>query len=122
MNPKKFPMILLALVALIFAVSCSTGTKAKLGNSTREDKNGWIFVHLEGTPDEIGFQHGYHLAPEIDDALQIFAFYLQKATTKDWTFYREAAERMFWPKLEPEYQAEIEGIVAGLKARLPAKN
>ena len=122
MNPKKILVILLVIAALILATSCSTGTKAKLGNSAREDQNGWIFVHLEGTPEKIGFQHGYLLAPEIDDALQMFAFYLPKATKKDWAFYREAAERMFWPKLEPEYQAEIEGIAAGLKARLPDKN
>ena len=122
MIQKKIFMIPTILVALMVAVSCSTGTKAKLGHSLREDQNGWVFVHLEGTPEEIGFQHGYHLAPEIDDALQTFAFYLPQATKKDWTFYREAAARMFWPKLEPEYQAEIEGIAAGLGARLPDKN
>ena len=36
-------------------------------------ENGWIFVHLEGTPSEIGFQHGYLLAPEIEDAQKAIA-------------------------------------------------
>jgi len=38
---------------------------ARLKHSFRRpDNNGWIFVHLEGSPSEIGFQHGYLLAPE----------------------------------------------------------
>jgi len=26
--------------------------------SYRFERNGWIFVHLEGTPAQVGFQHG----------------------------------------------------------------
>ena len=37
----------------------------------RPELNGWIFVHLEGTPSEIGFQHGYLLAPEIEDTQKV---------------------------------------------------
>jgi len=122
MSLKKIIVILTVILVLILTVFCTNSTKARLKNSFREDKNGWIFVHLEGAPREVGFQHGYHLASEIDDALEMFAFYLEKATKKDWSFYREAAGRMFWPKLEKEYQEEIEGIAEGLKARLPHRN
>lgn len=122
MSLKKTIVILVVILILILAVFCTNSTKARLKNSFREDKNGWVFVHLEGTPREVGFQHGYHLAPEIDDALAMFAFYLEGATKRDWKFYREAAARMFWPKLEKEYQEEIGGIVEGLTARLPGKN
>ena len=96
-------------------------TSSRLKNSFREDKNGWIFVHLKGAPREIGFQQGYHLAPEIDDALRMFSFYLEKATSRDWNFYRKAAENLFWPKIEKEYQEEIEGIAEGLNACFPEK-
>jgi hypothetical protein len=95
------------------------GPDVRLKGSTREARNGWIHVRLEGTPREIGFQHGWHLAPEIDDTLQSLALLLEKSAKRDWAFFREAAGRMFWPKLDPEYQAEIEGIAEGLKARLP---
>ena len=37
----------------------------------RPQKNGWTFVHLEGEPADIGFQHGYLLASEIDDMLKV---------------------------------------------------
>lgn len=105
-----------ALVVLsLLSAGCSD---TRLKNSSREDKNGWIYVHLEGTPSQIGYQHGYHLAPEIDDCLKMFAYYFEKGSTqKDWKFFREAAERIFWPKLEKEYQEEIQGIVDGLVAR-----
>ncbi len=38
-------------------------------NSYRFQQGGWTYVHLEGTPAEIGYQHGYLLAPEIADNL-----------------------------------------------------
>ena len=31
------------------------------------EHSGWIQVHLEGSPADIGFHHGYLLAPEIKD-------------------------------------------------------
>ena len=89
----------------------------RLNKSSREDRNGWIYLHLEGKPRDIGYQHGYHIATEIDDALKMFKHFLKGATQKEWTFYREAAERMFWPKIDKEYQEEIEGIVEGLNAK-----
>ncbi len=122
MRLRKSVLIAAVASVLILMFACSSGPAALLRNSYRQDQNGWVYVHLEGPPRQIGFQHGYHLAPEIDDALQMFAFYLEGATGRDWDFYRRAAERLFWPRLDKEYQEEIEGIVEGLKARLPDKS
>jgi len=41
---------------------------ARLQKAYRFQQEGWTYVHLEGSPSDIGFQHGYLLAPEIDDA------------------------------------------------------
>jgi len=133
---KLIILILVVILTVIMALSCkpkesgvapgaaaatevSADTRSLLKNSAREDRNGWVFVHLEGTPREIGFQHGWHLAAEIDDLLRTASFYLETATKRGWVFYREAAERMFWPKLDREYQEEIEGIAEGVRARKP---
>lgn len=89
----------------------------RLAHAYRTEKNGWIYVHLQGSPEQIGFQHGYLLAPEIDNTLHLMAYMLQKKTGKLWSFYREAAKRMFWNKVDPEYRQEITGITDGLKAR-----
>ena len=83
----------------------------------RFERDGWIYVHLEGSPERIGFQHGYLLADEIADFLRVIKPYLEKSTKRDWSFYRQAAEKMLWPGIDPEYQREIDGIVAGLKAK-----
>jgi hypothetical protein len=41
-----------------------------LGGAYRFERGGWVYVHLEGSPREIGYQHGYLLATEILDAFQ----------------------------------------------------
>ncbi len=124
MNKKTtIALAVLVTLALLFPLACAKKKEppapAELKNSVRQDVNGWVYIHLEGTPREVGFQHGWHLAAEIDDLLRTFAFYAEKGTGRNWDFYRETAARLFWPKIEPEFQEEIEGIVSGLKARLP---
>ncbi len=88
-----------------------------LQGSYRLERAGWIFVHLEGPPQRLGFQHGALLAPEIRDLLRVLAPFLRQTTGRDWAFYRDAGEKILWPKVDAEYQAEIDGIVAGARAR-----
>ncbi len=87
-----------------------------LKGSYRFENNGWIYVHLEGSPDRLGYQHGYLLAGEIDDLLRVVKPFLKETTKRDWSFYREAGERILWPKIGSEFQREIDGIVAGMAA------
>ena len=42
---------------------------ARLKGAYRFDRNGWVYVHLEGSPERIGYQHGYLLAREIEDEI-----------------------------------------------------
>ena len=60
---------------------------------------GWIQVHLEGTPAEIGYQHGNLLSKEIAELQKIIALELERDTKKDWEFFRKAAEDVLWPKV-----------------------
>jgi hypothetical protein len=85
-----------------------------LGRGYRFRRGGWIYVHLEGTPHDIGVQHGYLLAPEIADAYGVIRLEMTHDTGRDWDFFRRAAKEMLWPKIDPEYQAELQGIVDGL--------
>jgi len=88
-----------------------------LASAYRTERNGWIYVHLEGTPEEVGYQHGYLLAREINEALRVFKVYSPRTTKHDWQFYRESARELFWKKMGDEYQKEIEGIAKGANAR-----
>jgi hypothetical protein len=99
------------------ALPAPAATDSRLAGSYRFDRNGWIFVHLDGPPATLGYQHGYLLAAETSDLLRVFRALVEHQTKRDWAFYRNAAEQILWPKIEPEYQQELDGIVAGLNAK-----
>jgi Phospholipase B len=89
----------------------------RMAGSYRLERDGWIYIHLEGTPDQIGYQHGSLLASEIADFLRVIKPYFEKSSKRDWNFYRDAAEKMLWNAIDPQYQREIDGIVAGAVAK-----
>lgn len=89
----------------------------RLKGAYRFERGGWIYVHLQGTPSQIGFQHGYLLAPEIQDFIKVVKLNDTHSTHRDWNFFLQASHHMLWPKMDHEYQQEIQGIVAGLHAR-----
>ncbi|MGH9689548.1 MAG: C45 family autoproteolytic acyltransferase/hydrolase [Candidatus Acidiferrales bacterium] len=86
-----------------------------LGKGYRFDRGGWIYVHLEGTPHDIGVQHGYLLAPEIADLYGAIRLEMTHDTQRNWDFFRRTGREMLWPKIDPEYQQELQGIVDGLQ-------
>jgi hypothetical protein len=88
----------------------------RLEKSYRFQKGGWTYVHLEGSPAEIGYQHGYLLAAEIEDALQAVKLFDTHETQKDWEFFRTTAREMLWPHIDAEYRQELQGIADGAKA------
>ena len=96
-------------------VGCG-GSDSSKSPAFRAEREGWIFVHIEGAPRERGYQYGSLVAQEIDDFITVLKVYLQQNTKKDWNFFREAAKTIFLPKLETEYLQEIQGIAAGVQA------
>ena len=107
--------VLLVILSAFFA--CKPKTLDRLANASREDKNGWIYIHLEGSPSDIGYQHGYLVAKEIDTLIKVMQFYLPHTSKKDWAFYRAASGRFLWNKIDKEYQDELKGIAEGLQAK-----
>jgi Phospholipase B len=110
-------ILLAALSAFAAPAKITDANAARLKKAYRKSpQNGWIYVHLEGSPADVGFQHGYLLAPEIADAHKTIKLALTH-NSKDWSFFRDAAERVLWPHIEAEYRAEMQGIVDGLAAK-----
>ncbi|MGA9392692.1 MAG: C45 family peptidase [Candidatus Sulfotelmatobacter sp.] len=121
------PRWLLGFVALLLFLS---GTVFSFASSSKADtadaelkgafrapaNNGWIFVHLQGTPHGIGFQNGYLLAAEIKDTLKVTILETTHDNRKDWQFFRDAAQNMMWPHIEQEYRDELQGIADGASA------
>src|SRR3989454_12800646 len=111
-----------AMVATIAAArERAAANDSRLKGSSRFEEGGWIYVHLEGDPGAVGYQHGYLLAPEIEDGFAAVSAGMMHSTERDWEFFRKAAHEMLWPKIDAEYQQELQGIVDGLRARTGSK-
>lgn len=111
-----------ALYAAIAAAQKPSGANdPRLAGAHRFEDGGWIYVHLEGDPATLGFQHGYLLAPDIEDGFAAVSAGMMHETQRDWAFFRKAAHEMLWPKIDEEYQQELQGIVNGLRARTNSK-
>ncbi|MBK7712799.1 MAG: peptidase C45 [Bacteroidales bacterium] len=119
-------LLITSLVLSFILASCTSPSSQKstltqeqiLAKASRTEKNGWIKIHLEGTPDVIGFQHGYLLAEEIIDLRGAMEVRNLHFTGRDRDFYRNESYRILWHNIPVEYQAELNGIVAGVNARL----
>lgn len=104
-------------IVLMLSLVAPAATPPELkGGFRRPAKNGWTFVHLQGTPHQIGFQNGYLLAPEIADAIKVVQLETKHDDKKDWEFFRDAAKNMMWPHIEQEYRDELQGIADGATA------
>jgi hypothetical protein len=113
-----FPAMLFCLLGTLPLISQDAAPNSHMkGAFRRPVRNGWTYVHLEGTPFDIGFQHGYLLAPEIADAQKVVALEQMHDTRHDWAFFRNAAREMMWPHIEQEYRDEMRGIAEGLHAK-----
>jgi len=117
----KTALLLMAPPLLFVAVSLASRephADPRLKNAYRRpEKSGWTFVHLEGSPADVGFQHGYLLATEIADSFKVTRLEMTHDNDKSWGFFRHAAQEMLWPHIEPEYRDELQGITEGANAR-----
>jgi hypothetical protein len=98
------------------AIPLSEDQKSWLSKANCHEKNGWIYLHIEGTPRERGFQHGYLLSKEIKESIRILSEVWKYQTTMKWSWYVARAHDILTPKTDPENLAEIDGMVDGMKA------
>jgi len=107
-----------AVVLFIAFAAREPRNSARMKGAFRKPaENGWTYVHLEGSPAEIGYQHGWLLASEIDDARKVIALELQHDDHKDWSFFRDAGRTVLWPHIEREYREELQGLADGVSQK-----
>jgi hypothetical protein len=119
-------LILYFLAVFLLIAGCNSNSTKKtpashdeiMAKASRSEKNGWILLHLEGSPYEMGYQHGHLLAAEIVDLRKAIETVNEQATKKTPDFFREEAYRLLWPGVPEEYRSEIAGIAAGVNAKL----
>jgi hypothetical protein len=109
------------LVLASCSLSCRTSEVARgnpqdwLAKGYRYDRNGWIFLHIEGRPFERGFQRGYLTANEIEDFLRTLDYTDEFQTGHEPAYFTQAAARLFKGKIPAEYAEEMRGIAAGMR-------
>ena len=105
-----------AILALILTAGCKinpslaegSGSKGKLNGSYRFERNGWVYVHLEGSPRRVGYQHGYHLSEEVAD----------QSSERERAAAAAERELMDWRKADfmAEHVGErFEGVITSVK-------
>jgi hypothetical protein len=80
------------------------------------EKDGWIYLHIEGAPRERGFQYGFILAPQIWESLRVRREVWNYQSGMDWDWLVKKSSKLFTPKVDAENRAEIDGMVEGLAA------
>lgn len=105
----------------LFTFSCKQKKEnikvQKYHKGFRYDKNGWVYVHIEGDAYERGFQHGYLVAKEYKDAFNCYSDMTYQTMGIKMDFLITEAVKMHKNKIPQELLEEMKGIAAGVTAR-----
>ncbi len=114
---KKILLVLSLCLLLISTIALAATETEKVysldGKGYRYEKDGWIYVHIEGEPFERGFQHGYLVADQLAEIRKSLEYLTYWDSGKDWGFFVEQAEKMWECHIDSEIMQEICGIAAG---------
>jgi len=108
-----FVILVIGCVSLLHANDLTFQEKQWLQKADRYEKDGWIFIHIEGEPYERGFQHGYLIADELKETLRTNWFLAEWCTGEDSDFFIQHSNDMFLSKIDGEYVEEMKGIADG---------
>ena len=107
------------VASVLLATQAIAGSSDPLlqGGFRDDPQNGWTYVHLQGSPEAIGYQHGYLLSAEIEDAKRAIELGTTHDVKHNWVELRQVAETYFLPKVPQEYRDELKGMQEGLAAK-----
>ena len=98
------------------AAPLSTEQQQWLTKASRFERNGWIYIHIEGEARWRGFQHGYMLAREIAEGLRSIRASWKHETAMEWPWLVGRAGALFVGRIDPENLEELDGLVEGMQA------
>jgi hypothetical protein len=84
-------------------------------------KQGFDYIHLEGTYADIGYNHGLLLYEKIERGMAAYAYLTEYRYNMNWDICR-AQGASYWSYVPADYQDEIDGIARGaseMNARNP---
>jgi hypothetical protein len=80
----------------------------------RHERAGWIYLHVEGGPQERGFQHGYLLAGEIAECLRATRAHWRHDSSMEWSWLTARTKGFIEPAIDAENRAELQGLAEGM--------
>lgn len=80
------------------------------------DQDGWHFLHIEGSPQERGYQYGCLLGDLIEDAISRQKRYYAEVSGYDWEYFKKGAQEMWEASIDGEWIKELEAIVEGSRS------
>ncbi len=117
---KKIVLVFYVL-SVFFLSSCTQQEEKKdfqkYNQGFRYEKNGWIFLHVEGRPYDRGYQHGYLIAKEYKDAYKCYNDMMIQTMGITMDFIVKEAVKLIKSKIPQEYIDEMQGIADGIAAK-----
>jgi hypothetical protein len=117
---KILAFVLGLSLVLLLIPGYTSGESYLLKDSYLYDKDGWKFIHIEGSPTQRGFQLGYRLADGIDSYRTYLAHrYAEEGETPKecWTRLKNESFESYWSKTPHEFKNEMRGIAKGVRAK-----
>ncbi len=112
----RLAALLLLAASSAAVLTAQSAPDARLTGAYKFKEGGWTYVHLQGAPAQIGFQHGYLLAREIEDTVACLQSRIAPRRQARVGILSRRGQTILWPHLDPEYQQELQGIADGLHA------
>lgn len=83
-------------------------------------KNGWTYVHIEGSPYKRGYDYGRFIVEDLKKMIHTVKYICMYDYGKSWNFFINASNQIFKPTIQrnyPELYEELKGIAAGCKSK-----
>jgi hypothetical protein len=123
---RKSPLAAAGLLCLLLAACAPVApppapvsaevSQSWLARANRHEKAGWTYLHVEGSPRQLGYQHGYLLAREIAAGIHAMKIDWEYQSSMKWSWLVDKSSAMFTRKIDPDSLAELDGIVEGMGA------
>ena len=122
MVQRALALVALSFLSVVLVSEVPAGTIARCGQGYLEEVDGYLVLHVKGTPYEMGFQHGALLKDHVRDS-QHYLFDVKaqdfkleflgiQITAKQWIGTIVSIQRRHMP---PRFLEEMAGLAAGAK-------
>jgi len=78
-------------------------------------KNGWLYISVSGTPQEIGYSYGSAIVEEIDKIQKMVRFHIFESLGVEWDYFVTVAKRLFSPYIYRHYREYYEEMLYMVK-------